>query len=93
MVDSRRRQTQARRREVFMGLVISMGATLVLGLIPSMRVFWALHLVLDVLFAGYCALLVHLRNLATERTAKVRYLDLRTRPMVAEPALLRRSVN
>jgi hypothetical protein len=91
MAESRRRRTQARRREVFMGLVISMGATLVLGLLPSMRVFWALHLVLDALFLGYVALLVHLRNLATERTAKVRFLT--PRPAV-EPALaLRRSVN
>jgi hypothetical protein len=91
MAESRRRRTQARRREIFMGLVISMVATLVLGLIPSMRVFWALHLVLDVLFASYVGLLVHLRNLATEQTAKVRFLP--ARPMVAEPALLRRSVN
>ncbi|HZN15148.1 MAG TPA: hypothetical protein VFB78_12805 [Acidimicrobiales bacterium] len=92
MAESRRRQTQARRREVFMGLVISMGATFVLGIPHGMRVFWALHLVLDLLFAGYVALLVHLRNLATERTTKVRYLRP-AGPMV-EPALaLRRSVN
>jgi hypothetical protein len=91
MAESRRRQTQARRREVFMGLVISMGATFVLGIPESMRVFWALHLVLDLLFAGYVALLVHLRNLATERSAKIRFLPARP---VVEPALvLRRSVN
>ncbi len=91
MAESRRRRTQARRREVFMGLVISMAATLVLGFLPSMRVFWALHLVVDALFVGYLALLVHLRNLATERSAKVRFLP--ARPIVPEPALLRRSVN
>ncbi len=91
MAESRRRRIQARRREVFMGLVISMGATLVLGLIPSMRVFWALHVVLDMLFAGYVALLMHLRNLAVERSAKVRFLPARSQ---IEPALvLRRSVN
>lgn len=89
--DARRRQTQARRREVFMGLVISMAATLVLGLLPALRVFWALHLVLDVLFLGYCALLIQMKSVAAERSAKVRYL--RPRPVVAEPALLRRSVN
>ena len=92
MAEARRRQTQARRREVFMGLVISMGATLVLGLIPSMRVVWALHVVLDILFVGYVALLVDLRNLATEQSAKVRYLPSRPRPMMA-PALQRRAVN
>lgn len=89
--DARRRQTQARRREVFMGLVISMVATLLLGLMS--HVFLMLHLALDVLFVGYVALLVHLRNLAEERSAKVRYLPARPRAVVAEPALLRRSVN
>ena len=74
-----------------MGLVISMSATLVLGVIPSLRVFWALHVVLDMLFLGYCALLVQMKTVAAERSAKVRYLP--ARPMVAEPALLRRSVN
>jgi len=75
-----------------MGLAISMGATLVLGLVPSMRVFWALHLVLDVLFAAYVGVLVHLKNLASEQSAKVRFLP--ARPMVVpERALLQRSVN
>ena len=75
-----------------MGLVISMSATLVLGVIPALRgVFWTLHIVLDVLFLGYCALLVQMKTAAAERSAKVRYLP--ARPMVAEPALLRRSVN
>jgi hypothetical protein len=91
MAESRRRRTQARRREVFMGLVISMGATFVLGLMPGMRVFLALHVVLDGLFAGYVALLVHLKSLAAERSAKVRFLP--ARPTFAEPALLRRTVN
>jgi len=74
-----------------MGLVISMAATFLLGFIPSMHVFWALHVVLDGLFAGYVALLVHLKGLAAERSAKVRFLP--ARPTFAEPALLRRSVN
>jgi hypothetical protein len=91
MAEARRRRTQARRREVFMGLVISMGATLVLGVIPAFRVFWALHVVLDLLFAGYVAMLAHLRNMASERSAKVRFLT--PRPQVEPALLLRRSVN
>ena len=91
MAETRRRRTQARRREVFMGLLISMGATLVLGLIPSMRVFWALHVVLDVLFAAYVAVLVHLKGLAAERSAKVRFLT--PRPQVEPALLLRRTGN
>lgn len=95
--EARRRQTQARRREIFMGLVISMVATLLLGMVPAMHVFLMLHLALDVLFVGYVALLVHLRNLASERSAKVRYLPARPHAIVAgasaQPALLRRSAN
>jgi hypothetical protein len=88
MAEARRQRTQARRREVFMGLVISMVATLLLGMLPALHVFLYLHLALDALMVGYVAMLVHLKSLASERTAKVRYLP--TRPQVVEPALLLR---
>ena len=65
-----------------MGLAISMSATLVLGFFEPLRVFWALHVVLDVLFPRLLALLIQLK--AWPRAlAKVRYLP--ARPMVAEP--------
>jgi hypothetical protein len=91
MADARRKRTQARRREILTGLVIAMGSTLLLGMLPSLRVFWMLHLLLDVLFAGYVAALVHMKNIAMEHSAKVRYLP--TRPVVEPVLALRRSVN
>jgi hypothetical protein len=90
--DAARRRTVKRRRDVFYALVSSMAGTLVLGMVPGMRVMWGLHLVLDALFVAYVALLVRMRNLAAEREMKVRFL-----PHAApapEPAFaMRRSAN
>lgn len=98
--DAKRARTLRRRREVLVSLLAAMGATLVLGMLPALRVLWGLHLVLDALFIGYVVLLVRMRNVAAERDMKVRFmprtpavLDLRD-PLRAEPALvLRRSAN
>ncbi|MBW3575046.1 MAG: hypothetical protein KY450_09285 [Actinobacteria bacterium] len=72
------------------GLLVAMGATLVLSLIPALRSMLFVHVVLDGLFAAYVGLLVRARNLATERDLKVRFL-----PSAApQPQLLlRRSAN
>ncbi len=79
-----------RRRDVFCGLLVAMGATLVLGLIPALRTVLLLHVVIDGLFVGYVALLVRARNLATERDLKVRFLPTAS----PQPQLiLRRSAN
>jgi hypothetical protein len=84
-----RGEVRKRRRDILLGLLAAMGGSLVLGLIPGLRVMLGLHLVLDVLFLGYVALLVRARNLAAERELKVRYLG-----HSAEPALLlRRAAN
>ena len=79
-----------RRRDVLCGLLVAMGATLVLSLIPALRSMLFVHVVLDGLFAAYVGLLVRARNLATERDLKVRFL-----PSAApQPQLLlRRSAN
>jgi hypothetical protein len=82
-----------RRRDIFVGLLVAMVGSLVLGFLPPLRALWALHVVIDVLFAAYVGLLVYLRNLAAEREMKVRFLPA---PPAAlrEPALLyRRSAN
>ena len=78
-----------RRRDILLGLLAAMGGSLVLGLIPGLRVMLGLHLVLDVLFVGYVALLVRARNLAAEREMKVRYLG----SSPEAPFLLRRAAN
>jgi hypothetical protein len=89
---SRRRRTLKRRRDVFYALLSAMGGTLVLGMVPGMRAMWGLHLLLDVAFAGYVAMLVRMRNETAERDMKVRFLP--QAPTAAEPMLaLRRSVN
>lgn len=89
---ARRARTLKRRRDVLFGLLGAMGGTLLLGLLPSLRVLWGLHLVLDLLFAGYVALLVRMRNEAAEREMKLRFIPGAT--ATPEPALLlRRSAN
>lgn len=87
------RRSVKRRRDVFVGLLAAMGGSLVLGVLPPLRVLWAVHVVVDVLFVLYVGALVYLRNLSAEREMKVRFLP--PGPMASpEPALLyRRSAN
>lgn len=86
----RRARTLKRRRDVLFTLVGLMGATLLFGAIPGLRVLWAAHVLLDMLFAGYVVLLVRVRNESAEREMKLRFIPT----AAAEPALLlRRSVN
>lgn len=85
-----------RRRDIFVGLLVAMAGSLVLGFLPPLRALWALHVVIDVLFIAYVGLLVYLRNLAAEREMKVRFLPAARSASVGapEPALLyRRSAN
>jgi hypothetical protein len=71
---ARRARTLKRRRDVLFTLIGGMAATLVLGFVPSLRLLWALHVVLDLAFAGYVTLLVRMRNMAAEREIKLRFL-------------------
>jgi hypothetical protein len=90
---SRAALARKRRRDIFQGLLLAMVGSLGLGFLPALRVMWGLHLVLDALFVAYVALLLRMRNLASEREMKVRFLPTAGmgRP---EPALaLRRSAN
>ncbi|MBW3615857.1 MAG: hypothetical protein KY439_11215 [Actinobacteria bacterium] len=87
---SGRALARKRRRDVLCGLMVAMGASLVLSLIPALRMMLVLHLLLDGLFVVYIALLVRARNLATERDLKVRFLPT---PTPQPQLLLRRSAN
>lgn len=93
--DLRRARTLKRRRDVLVGLLVCMGGTLVLGAIPALRVMWAFHVVLDVAFVAYVALLVRMRNAAAERSMKLRVISGgAVRGMAGEPQLaFQRSVN
>jgi hypothetical protein len=84
---ARRARTLKRRRDVLFGLLGAMGGSLLLGFLPSLRVLWGLHVVLDLLFVGYVALLVRMRNVAAEREMKLRFIPSAPAP---EPALLLR---
>ena len=82
----RRSIVRKRRRQILVGLLAAMSATLVLGLIPGFQVVLLLHLVLDVLCAAYVGLLIRARNLAEERDLKVRFFP--STPAGAESELL-----
>lgn len=61
------RQAIYRRRRLFVGLIVTAGVTLALGLFPSMRVLLAVHLAVDMLLAGFVFLL---RRMKMKRPAK-----------------------
>jgi hypothetical protein len=83
--------SQRRRRDILFGLLAAMFGSLLLGFLPSLRVMWGLHLVLDCLFAAYVGLLIRRRNLLAEREMKLRFLPgSASVPSVPESALLLR---
>ena len=74
-----------RRRRIAGGLLVAMAATLVVGLLPTFRVFLVVHLFLVDSFLGYVAVLAHMAN----RAAQAR----QPRPVMEEaPRRLRRPV-
>jgi len=70
----------ARRRQVLGGLVVAMGATLVLGLLPTFRLLLVVHLLLVNSSLAYVCLLVHMRDQQAARAGSARPA------WVAEPA-------
>jgi len=68
-----RAQMQKRRRDIFVGLALTTGSTLVLGIVPQLRLLWIVTLASGALLAGYCYLLVQLRTLAVERDMQLRF--------------------
>lgn len=86
---SRRTSAAAkRRRDILFGLLAAMAGSLLLSFAPGLRVMLLFHVAVDVLFVGYIALLVRLRNIRAEREMKLRFLP--TASMAPEPALLLR---
>ncbi len=69
-----RRQAQERRKNVLLGLCAAVFVTLALGLAFGGMMMY-LNLLVDLLLAGYVALLVQMRKVSTERQTKVRYLQ------------------
>lgn len=96
----RRQQAQRRRRDVLMGLVVAMAGSALLAMIPGLSVMWMVNVVVDILFVGYVALLVRMRNVAAEREMKLTFLPgARPVPIRSQPAavgladLARRAAN
>jgi hypothetical protein len=89
-VTGSRARTQRRRRDIFVGMLAAMVTSLVLGFVPSLRILWVVHLLVDAMFVTYVAALVHMRNQAAERDMKVRFLPQRLPARTPEPALLLR---
>lgn len=87
-VAMRRAEARRRRRDVFLTLLGAVGVTLVLAVALGGSV-WMLHLLVDVVFAGYVILLISLQQQSIQVEEKVRYL--RPAPnRVPEPQLLLR---
>jgi len=79
-----------RRRDILVTLLGIMGTSLLLGLLPAFRGLLVLHLVADVLCAGYVMLLLRFKRAAEiERARKVTRLRRETPPGVADLALRR----
>ena len=76
-----------RRRDILFGLLAVMGGSFVLSFVPGLSALRTFHLLADVLFVGYVALLIRQRNLRAEREMKLRFLPTAATP---EPALLLR---
>jgi predicted lipid-binding transport protein (Tim44 family) len=76
-----------RRRRIAGGLLAAMAATLVVGLLPTFRVFLVVHLFLVDSFLAYVALLAHAANQAARA---VRHADTVPAAPRAEPARRRR---
>ena len=78
----------ARRRQVLGGLVVAMGATLVLGLLPTFRLLLVVHLLLVNSSLAYVGLLVHMRDQQAARAGSTRPAWV-AEPAVPRPRLLR----
>lgn len=85
-----------RRRDVLVTLLWVMAGTLVLGLLPGFRGMLYLHVVADLLFVGYVALLRRMKLMADERRAEQRAKVTplrRPAPRGVTDLALRRAVN
>jgi hypothetical protein len=69
----RRAEVRRRRRDVFLTLLGAVGVTLVLAIGLGGSV-WMLHLLVDVIFAGYVMMLISLQQQSMQTEEKVRYL-------------------
>ncbi|MEJ7764134.1 MAG: hypothetical protein WKF86_01435 [Acidimicrobiales bacterium] len=79
-----RAHMQKRRRDIFVGLASLTGGTLLVGIVPQLRLLWIVSLLSGAVLAGYCYMLVQLRTLAVERDMQVGFSGNHNR--VASPS-------
>jgi hypothetical protein len=70
----KRQQAQKRRRDVLLGLVVAIVGSALLALVPGLGIMWMVNIAVDLMFVGYVALLVRMRNVAAEREMKLTFL-------------------
>jgi hypothetical protein len=78
-----------RRRDVFLTLLAAIPVTFLLAVAMGGPV-WGLHLLVDVAFVGYVALLIKIQQETAEKELKVRFLQPTTLRSVEQQPLLRR---
>ena len=69
----RRAEVRRRRRDVFVTLLGAVGVSFLLAVLLGGSV-WMLHLLIDVAFVAYVAMLVSIQQQSAEREMKVRHL-------------------
>ena len=81
-------RSQRRRRDVLLILGVGVLSSLLLAIVAGNPLFYLVQAMTDVLLVGYLVLLVRMKQVATERRAKVHYLPA---PAPAPSLVLRRS--
>jgi hypothetical protein len=81
-------RAQRRRRDVLLILGVGVLSSLLLAIVAGNPLFYLVQAMTDVLLVGYLVLLVRMKQVATERRAKVHYLPA---PAPAPSLVLRRS--
>lgn len=78
-----------RRRDIFLTLLAAVPVTFLLAFAMGGAV-WGLHLLVDVAFVGYVALLIKIQQETAEKELKVRFLQPTSLRAVDQQPLLRR---
>jgi hypothetical protein len=81
-------RAQRRRRDVLLILGVGVLSSLLLAIVAGNTLFYLVQAITDVLLVGYLVLLVRMKQVATERRAKVHYLPA---PAPAPSLVLRRT--
>ena len=71
---------------MFFALLAGVVGTFLVALIPGLSIMWSVQVAVDVVFLGYVALLVRMRNLAAERAAKLTFIPPERRAGRPRPA-------